>query len=132
MIFLRHYGDSDEERVKELHKMQGLAYELPSLKAPSMLVRSVVEENGIITHAAFLRKTAEAYWIFDPSQSRRQRLGRMLALTREMTILAKQAGFEDVQAWLPPELASDKKLDLTMLNQGWKKPLWTCYAKELK
>ena|SRR5215472_2512432 len=132
MIFLRHYSTQDVDQVKKLHERQGLGYQLPNLEAETMLVRTVIEEDGEITHAAFLRKTAEAFWIFDPRETRKRRLGRLLMLHREVSNLAKQAGFEDVHAWLPEQLASCQALHRTMLRLGWAKQLWTCYQHEVK
>jgi hypothetical protein len=131
MIWVRHYTEDDLQRIKELHAKQGLEYELPKLN-DNLLAGLVIEEDGVISHAAFLRKTAEAYWLFDPQQhSRKERLGRLLMIQREMTGLAKAVELEDVHAWLPPELAGNKCLDLTMKHLGWVKPLWTCYSREV-
>jgi len=132
MIFVRHYTEADLDEVKRLHERQGLSYELPDLHADTMLVQAVIEEEGTITHAAFLRKTAEAYWLFDPTrQSRKQRLGRLVMLHKELTQIAKNAGFEDVHAWLPPELAGNKCLDLTMKRFGWERMHWQPYRYPL-
>lgn len=93
-------------------------------------VRAVVEEEGQITHAVFLRKTSEAYWIFSPAESKRERLGKLLAISRELVRPADRAGIEDVHAFIPPQVI-DVKLDRTLLNLGWVKPLWTCYTRRV-
>lgn len=129
-MIVRPYTSSDFEWVKALHKMQGLAYELPDLEAPQMLVRTVIEEHGEITHAAFLRKTAEAYWLFG-KQTRRERLGRMLVLQKEMTPAALRAGFVDVHSWIPPAVLSPA-MHKTLLRVGWQKPEWVSYFKPLE
>lgn len=130
MILIRHYGAEDLQQIQALHAKQGLAYALPSPEADSMLVRTVVEENGQVTHAALLRKTAEAYWIFDPTARKREKAGRLLMLHREVASQARQAGFEDVHCWLPEALA--KTFEKTLFRLGWEKPLWTCYRYEVK
>jgi hypothetical protein len=129
-MLIRPYVADDRDAVKALHHEQGLAYELPDLEAPSMLVRAVIEEEGRITHAAFLRKTCEAYWIFSPDERKRDRLGKMLALSKEMLKPAERAGLEDVHAFLPPAIATTS-LDRTLLNLGWVKPLWVCYSRKV-
>lgn len=129
-MLIRPYSSGDLDQVKALHAEQGLAYELPDLEAPSMLVRSVIEEHGEITHAAFLRKTCEAYWIFSPRERKRDRLGRMIALTRELAAPARRAGLEDVHAFLPPPIVTPA-LHNTLLYLGWQKPLWTCYSRNV-
>lgn len=130
-MIVRHYTDSDFAEVKALHQRQGLEYELPDLAAPSMLVRAVIEQDGLVTDAAFLRKTSEAYWIFDPSETKRERLGKLLILSKEMSAMAKRVGLEDVHAWIPPAII-DKSFDLTMLHLGWVKPEWTCYSRRVE
>jgi hypothetical protein len=120
----------DLPEVKALHQAQSLDYALPDLDAAGMLVRCVIEENGRVTHAAFLRKTSEAYWIFNPAETKRERLGRMLALSAEMMAPAARAGIEDVHAFLPPQIL-DKKLHNTLLYLGWEKPSWTCYSRKV-
>lgn len=130
-MIVRHYSESDLEQVKALHAKQGLAYELPDLEAPGMLVRVVVEENGLIQHAAFLRKTAETYWLFDPDEPKRDRLGKLLALHKEMNGAAKRVGLEDAHCWIPPEVAADKLTDRTMQTLGWERPLWVSYCRKV-
>lgn len=129
-MIVRPYSSEDFEQVKALHAKQGLAYDLPDLDAPSMLVRCVIEESGKVTHAAFLRKTSEAYWLFDAEQTRRERVGNLLILSREMALPAKRAGFEDVHAFLPPEIVT-KSLHRTLLYLGWEKPEWVCYSRRV-
>lgn len=127
-MLIRPYMREDGPEVKALHSAQGLEYELPDLDAPSMLVRCVIEEKGRVTHAAFLRKTSEAYWIFDPGETKRERLGKLLALSKEMIAPAQRAGIEDVHAFLLPTIV-DAKLHNTLLRLGWVKPLWICYSR---
>ncbi len=131
-MLIRPYVREDLPQVKTLHAMQGLDYELPDLDAPSMLVRAVIEgEDGQLEHAVFLRKTSEAYWIFSPQESKRERLGKLLALSKELVGPAERAGIEDVHAFLPPQIV-DQKLHNTLLYLGWVKPLWTCYSRKVK
>ena len=131
MIVVRHYGEADLARVKELHAKQGLEYALPNLDADTMLVRTVIENGNGVTNAAFLRKTAEAYWLFDPAEGRkRDRAGILLVLHKELNAMAKRAGFEDCHIWVPPDLA--KRFEGTLFHLGWKKPEWTCYHREVK
>jgi hypothetical protein len=130
VILLRHFSSADAGRVKQLHASQALDYELPDLEAKSMLVRCVIETDGEVEVAAFLRKTAEAYLLFDPLRgSRKHKLGRFLAMHKEVQDEARRAGFDDVHCWLPPEL--DTKFGKLLMHLGWKKPLWTCYSREV-
>jgi hypothetical protein len=130
MLLVRPYTKYDEADVKALHAKQALNYVLPDLEAPSMLVRAVIENDGRITNAAFLRKTTEAYWIFDPAETKRQRVGNLLLLNKEMKKPAERAGIEDVHAILPPQIVTES-LHRTLLYLGWEKPLWTCYSRKV-
>lgn len=129
-MLIRPYSAADFDEVRALHARQGLAYELPDLEAPSMLVRAVIEENDRITHAAFLRKTSEAYWIFSPEERKRDRIGRLLALAKEMVEPAQRAGLEDVHAFIAPEILSPA-MHHTLLRLGWSKSLWSCYGRSV-
>lgn len=130
-MLVRPYVREDLPAVEALHREQGFAYDLPDLESPSMLVRAVIEENGRVTHAAFLRKTSEAYWIFSPEERKRERLGKLLVLAKELPAPADRAGIEDVHAFLPPQIVTES-LHKTLLRLGWEKPLWTCYSRKVK
>lgn len=128
-IVIRPYHPEDEGQIKDLHRIQGHDYPLPDLS--SNMAITVVEENGIVTHALALRKTAEAYWIFDPKAPQRDIVGRMLILNKEVPRKARLLGFNDVFCWVPPKVAEVKSFDSMLLNMGWVKPLWTCYTRDM-
>lgn len=96
-----------------------------------MLVRAVMEEPQGISHAMFLRKTAECYWLFDPAESKRERLGRFMVMQKEMIVAAKRVGLDDVHAWIPPDVL-DTKLHRTFLRLGWFKPEWASYSRKVE
>jgi len=129
-MLIRPYMREDLPEVQRLHQLQGFDYELPNLEAPQMLVRAVLTDNDRVTHAMFLRKTCEAYWIFNPAETRRERLGRFMALSRELTTPALRAGLVDVHAFPPPHVL-DPRMHKTFLRLGWEKQLWPCYSKLL-
>jgi|SRR5579859_3796975 len=129
MIFIRPYTEQDLEQIKALHKAQGFEYELPTELLPAS---AVIEENGGITHALLLRMTSEAYWLFDPKvQSRRERLGRMLMLRKEVSFVAKKIGLEDIHAWIPRSLSENKCFNTTLLRLGWERQEWQPYRYQL-
>lgn len=133
-MLIRPYMREDLPEVKGLHQLQGFDYELPDLDAKPMLVRSVIEEHGRVTHAVFLRKTCEAFWIFNPAESKRERLGKFLVFSKELLGEggpADRAGFEDLHAFLPPKIVNEQ-LHRTLLNLGWEKPLWPCYSRKVR
>jgi hypothetical protein len=124
---VRPYRESDFGAILDLHRRQGLDYELPNL---DRMAGSCVIEEGLgheITHAVFLRGIVEAYWIYAASREwKRQTLARLLVLHKEVEIIAARNGIEEIDCWIPPQVL-DRKMDLTMLKLGWEKPLWTCY-----
>jgi hypothetical protein len=129
-IIIRPSTKKDEPRIVALHKSQGLDYDLPDMR--TIVVGSVIEEEGEITNVVLLRRTCEAYWIFDPKQTRRERLGRLFMFHKELVNSAKRAGLEDIHAWIPPEVASNVAFNNMMIEKlGWVKPLWTCYSREV-
>ncbi len=131
-LIIRPYNIADLPTVQQLHKAQGFNYELPKLEEPTVSC-VVLEEGNRVTHALLIRKTAEAYWVFDPSQSNRKaRLERMLVLEQEIPAFLRRLGFEDIHAWLPTEVASDKRTVATMMKLGWTRPLWTCFHREVR
>jgi hypothetical protein len=84
-----------------------------------------------ILGAAFLRLTAEAYLLLDPSAGTpRQRLDCLLALHAAAERDAWQRGLEDVHAWLPPQIAA--RFGKRIEKLGWRRDdAWTPYCKRL-
>ena len=84
-----------------------------------------------IVGAAFLRLTAEAYLLLDPSAATpRQRWQSLLALHAAAERDAWKRGLEDVHAWLPPPIAS--KFGKRLARLGWiRDDAWTPYCRKL-
>lgn len=132
MIVVRPYEKTDKEAIHALHSAQNLGYEEPNWE--QMMVSAVIEVDGKIEMAAFLRKTAETYLLLDPTQvlRKRERIGQLLILHKELTIPARSAGLTDIHCWLPPQLESFGKL-LKNKHLGWAKAPWpTCYSREVR
>jgi len=126
-IIVRPFQPSDLGTIQALHHAQNLGYEPPDWT--KMLVSAVVEVNGEIQMAAFLRQTAETFLLLDPDpdNNKREKLGQLLILHKEIMRPAMRAGLTDFHAWLPPQL--DLKFGRLLMHLGWEKPLWTCYSK---
>jgi hypothetical protein len=128
-LIVRPYTDADLSAVLNLHRRQGLGYELPVLN--ECPVSCVIEEGGNITHGLFLRQTLECYWVFDGNaQWKRQTLGRFLALHRQCEPVAADLGYDDVHAFVPPSI-DDLKFTLTMNKMGWQKSNWPVYHRAI-
>jgi hypothetical protein len=126
-LIVRPYTDADLDAVLDLHRRQGLGYELPVLdECP---VSCVIEEGGNITHAVFVRQTSEIYWLFDGAREwKRQTLGRFLVLHKEIEPVMARAGFTDVHAFVPPKI-NNPQFEHTMVKLGWQKSSWPCYGR---
>ncbi|HEX3156802.1 MAG TPA: hypothetical protein VHV32_19390 [Candidatus Angelobacter sp.] len=128
-IIVRPFEEKDKPAIEAMHAGMKLDYEKPDWN--SMLVSAVVEVDGQLSMAAFLRKTAETYMLLDPELgSKKGRLGQLLMLHRELMIPARKAGFNDVGAFLPPSL--EPHFGKLLMHIGWKKALWPHYFMELK
>ena len=105
MIKIRHYSTGDAAAIERLHAAQGFAYPLPDLNDPNFMVRAVLEnDSGEIEMAVLLCRTAETYMLMDPSAgTRKERLGKFLAMKREVMQAAKREGLKDSVCWIPPE-----------------------------
>ena len=129
-MIIRPYVSEDAAAVQILHAAQGLPYELPDFERPEFLVRAVLENGSSRAEMGlFLRKTAETYLIFDPrANSRRETVGRILAMTKECQPAAIRAGLTDIHAWIPPEV--DTRPFRGLLEKlGWIREPWASYVK---
>lgn len=128
---IRRYRDYDEQRLRELHRLQGLDYELPNLArcGPSI----VIEDGGLVRTALILRPTAEAFLLTEPGSSTglrppREELGRLLVMNKEAPAVARSAGLTDVYLNLPPQMARFEKI---LKRLGFVKQDWPQYVRQL-
>ena len=127
-------------RPADEHDVDALKLALPVLRydAPDFQkadVSAVVERDGVISSALFLRRTAETYLLMNPNMAKhlrkRERVADLVILHKELVRPAQRAGFTDIHAWLPPELEA-QHFGRLLLHLGWKKALWPCYSWEVK
>ena len=125
---IREYSEADLEELRRIHRAERMPYQFPDLASPIFLTRAVLEENGRIAAAAFLRLTAEAYLLIDGSNGRaRERWRRLLILHEAVRGEAARRGLDDVHCWLPPGIASSFGRRLNRL--GWSRETWECYSR---
>ncbi len=83
-----------------------------------------------IAMAVLLRLTAEAYLLHDPAAGTpRLRWQRFLALHEAARNSAAARGLDDVQAFLPPRVASAFGRRLARL--GWMQDPWPCFSRRV-
>jgi hypothetical protein len=126
-IFARPYRKEDFPAIFRMHREMGFDYRLPNLQKT---VSCVIEVDGEPQMAGFLRKTAETYLLMHRDAPKRDQLGRLLILHQELAAPARRAGFDDIHAWLPPEI--DKPFGRLLLHLGWTKPLWPSYSRKVE
>ena len=126
MILIRPTVSDDLQRLRELHKKQGFNYELPD----DFVIGESVEIDGELNRAALCRKTAELYYLLDTDKrlSRKDEIGMLVAMRKEISAPLKRVGITDLHCWVPPEI--DARFGKLLLHLGWRKPLWTCYHLE--
>ena len=83
-----------------------------------------------IAMAILLRLTAEAYLLHDPvSGSPHQRWQRFLALHGATRLNAAARGLDDVQAFLPPQVA--RAFGRRLARLGWRHDPWPCFSSRV-
>ena len=144
-MLIREYHENDLDALRAVHAAQGFDYALPDLSNPLFVSKLVLAgedaarsgdatgaQGGKVVGAAFLRLTAEAYLLLDPSAGTpRERWQWLLALHAAAERDAWQRGLEDVHAWLPPTIA--RKFGRRISQLGWiRDDTWTPYCKKLE
>lgn len=125
---IREYSEADLEDLRRIHRAERMPYQFPDLMSPLFLTRAVLEENGRLSAAGFLRLTAEAYLLVDGSEgSPRERWRRLLILHESIRGEAARRGLDDAHCWLPPGIASSFGRRLKQL--GWSRETWDCYSR---
>jgi hypothetical protein len=127
LITVKPPETQDFEALNMIVAEMGLPYEAP--KWNEAKVGAVILRDGVISSAVFLRQTAEAYLLVNPLLKLRKRelLGDLLILHKELVKPAQRAGFADLHCWLPPDLEA-RHFGRLLMHLGWTKPLWTSYS----
>jgi len=131
MITIRHADRGDIAALQAMHASQKLDYQLPDFDRPDWVVRAVLEETpGQPQMAILLRRTCEEYLLIGPDAGNgKDRIGKILALQREVATKAAARGYRDLHVWVPPSVEKNFGRHLSQL--GWQRPLWTDYFRDL-
>lgn len=131
MIAIRNYTMKDLAEIERIHREAGLPSQcLPSTENLLFFVRKVVEDNGTVALASFLKMTAEAFVLVDHNHQTPD--WRWLALQKLTGVTLREAavkGMQDVTAWLPPEVENGFGSRLEAL--GFTKSPWASYSTRL-
>jgi hypothetical protein len=132
-VIIREYTESDHDRIKELHQQSGFDYQLPALSGEEFFSRRVIEGDNAIGMAAFLRLTAEAYLVCDPSwRNPAWRVEALRQLSLQCNSDARDKGVIEVEAFLPPQVAT--KFGLRLKRMGWVRARdgWVSYSHKVE
>ena len=139
---VRLYTDDDLEAVVKIHAANGLPPAcLPAcckrdangnpINAPLFFMRKILEDDGRVALASFLKLTAEAFVFVDHEHGDAER--RWLALQKLTACTLSEAakkGVEDVTAWIPPQL--DRSFGERLIALGFVKSPWQSYSAVLE
>lgn len=131
MTVIRNFTMKDLASVERIHRQAGLpAACLPSAENPLFFIRKVVEDNGTVALASFLKMTAEAFVLVDHNHQSPEWLWMALQKLTGVTLHeAAVKGIQDVSAWLPPEVEPSFGSRLEAL--GFTKSPWASYSTRL-
>jgi hypothetical protein len=130
-MHIREYTDADLASLRALHAAQRMPYAFPDLSNPLFLTRLVAQsEDGRAISAVFLRLTAEAYFLLDPTAGTpRDRWRALLLLHEAARGDANRRGLDDAHAWLPPQVA--RAFGRRIERLGWSREPWPCYSRSI-
>lgn len=119
---------ADLAEIEQMYKAQGFEYEFPDLNHPLFVVKAVAENGtGKPEMASALRLTAETFFFVDREHPPEHAAKMFLGLHEFTRLMAANAGLQDVNAWLPPQL--EEKFGKQLLRLGWQKQLWPSYSR---
>lgn len=129
---VRFYRPSDFADLERMHRDMGIDYPMPNLDDPLYFVKLVGEENGQIVNAAVAHLTAEIFFLADRKAGDPETRFEQFKKLHEAGcyVAREQGGLDDLHAWIPPQVA--RPFGRRLLGLGWKKPLWTSFAKDLR
>jgi hypothetical protein len=151
---IREYTPADFEALRRLHAAQSFGYPLPDLDSALFVSKLVLEDSReeadansplaaiadpltggapgepSVTMAILVRLTAETYLLHDPSAGTpRRRWQNFLALHQAARHAADARGLDDVQAFLPPQIA--RAFGRRLERLGWRRDPWPCFSLRL-
>lgn len=115
-----------------LHRQSGASYNLPAVSSTEFFSRRIVEDDIGIGMAAFLRHTAEAYFVCDPAWRnpawRDDALRKLEIKVRED---CQRYDIRQVMSFVEP---SNRLVINKLKNHNWdyyKKGEWKCFSQEV-
>jgi hypothetical protein len=131
MIVVKNYTTEHLAEIQRIHREAGLPPEcMPNLENPLFFVRKVVDDNGKVALAGFLKMTAEAFVLVDHEhESPEWRWAALQKLTAVTLHEAAVKTIQDVTAWLPPDV--EKSFGSRLEALGFKRSPWPSFSVRL-
>lgn len=126
-VKIRRFQPSDLPRMLAIHRRQGFDYTFPPLS--EFCAAEVIENGHGPDTGLFLRRSAEAYMIMEPSMSPPEKMSRMSMLAMIGPEIAREQGIGEVYALIPPEI--EQAMQKRLFQLGWEKKLWPMYAIQI-
>ena len=125
---IREFRDEDWPALKEMFMRSQLPENcFPNTSNPLFLIRKVMEVNGEIPMAAFTKVTAEQYLLLDHGWRTAHDRWDLLIQMRDIVVTeARDRGFEDLTAWIPPQI--DKSFGPRLTQLGFVRSPYPSYT----
>lgn len=133
------YPDANELAIlRDIHAAGGLPENCfppilldTGVMDPMFVVNEVLENNGQIAMASFLKATLEVFLIVDHTVGTpEQRLEWLQQLTQHMQAAAWGKGFDEMTAWVPRDI--ERSFEKRLEDLGFVKSPWQSYTLKLK
>ena len=107
----------------------GSNYPFPDLQSDMFVGATVItDEDDVPVMLVACRKTVEAFLLMDKKwQTPKWRLASFLRLHDVVMEKLKVAGYDDVNAWIPPAVV--KSFGKRLMQFGWTKGSWQNFSK---
>lgn len=116
--------------VEALHDSMGALYPFPDLSNELVTVKTAVtDEAGRIVCAGAVKIIGEAFLWIDKYSNLRDKLNSIGILERDMRMLAQINGFDQVAAWVPPQVP--KGFPRLLREMNWQPSPWPTWVKNL-
>lgn len=128
---IRDFSNADFMTIHKIHIANGLDDRcFPNLSDPLFIVKQILEYNGKIAMASFLKGTCEVFFMIDHTQGTpEQRWEWLQEFCLHMREKAWELGLEEMTAWIPPEIEASFAKRLTEL--GFVRSPWSSWTLTL-
>ncbi len=126
----RKWMEEDTNRVISIYRKMEMPYRMPDVTQPLFQIKRVLEDDsGNVIGAGAIKPIGECFLWVRPDLLPVMRARAVKRLTGEAMLLGSQAGFDELSAWIPPNVEKNFGLPLTKL--GFRMSPWRCWSVTL-